>query len=108
LKVEIFAYYQVAKENFRIKASRFTEEQIVRALREVEAGGKTAVEQQLELQISNATWSIWKRKYGGLEVNEASRLKVWEQENNKLKRIVANRMLENEAVKEVLSSAVAC
>jgi putative transposase len=85
-----------------MKASRFTEEQIVRALKEVETGGKTAVAQQRELGISNATWYIWKRKYGGLEVNEAKRLKELEQENNKLKRMVANLMLENEAVKEVL------
>ena len=85
-----------------MKASRFTEEQIVKALREVETGGKKAAEQQRELGISNATWYIWKRKYGGLEVNEARRLKELEQENSKLKRIVANLMLENEAVKEVL------
>lgn len=85
-----------------MKASRFTEEQIVKALREVETGGKKAVEQQRELGISNATWYIWKRKYGGLGVNEARRLKELEQENSKLKRIVANLMLENEAVKEVL------
>lgn len=85
-----------------MKASRFTEEQIVRALREVETGGRKASEQQRELGISNATWYIWKRKYGGLEVNEAKRLKELESENSKLKRIVANLMLENEAVKEVL------
>jgi putative transposase len=85
-----------------MKKNRFTEEQIVRALKEVETGGKTAVEQQRELQVSNATWYIWKRKYSGLEVNEAKRLKELEQENSKLKRMVANLMLENEAVKEVL------
>ena len=85
-----------------MKAKRFTEEQIVHALKEVETGGKTAVEQQRELQISNATWYIWKRKYGGMEVNEAKRLKELEQENSRLKRMVANLMLENEAVKEVL------
>lgn len=85
-----------------MKATRFTEEQIVKALREVETGGKKAAEQQRELRISAATWYIWKRKYGGLEVNEAKRLKELELENNKLKRMVANLMLENEAVKEVL------
>jgi len=85
-----------------MKAMRFTEEQIVKALREVETGGKKAVEQQRELGVSAATWYIWKRKYGGLEINEAKRLKELELENNKLKRLVANLMLENEAVKEVL------
>ena len=52
--------------------------------------------------MSNATWYIWKRKYGGLEVSEVRRLREMEQENTKLKRIVANLMLENEAIKEVL------
>jgi putative transposase len=77
-------------------------------LKEVETGGKKALNQQCEMGISVATWYIWKRKYGGLEVNEAKRLKELEQENNKLKRMVANLMLENEAVKEVLSKAAAC
>ena len=51
-----------------MKASRFTEEQIVKALRAVEAGDKKAMDQQRELGVSNATWYIWKRKYGGLGV----------------------------------------
>jgi putative transposase len=89
-----------------MKATRFTEEQIVRALTEVETGGKKAAEQQREMGIRAAAWYIWKRKYGGLDVNEAKRLKELEQENNKLKRIVANLILENEAVKEVLHAAV--
>jgi putative transposase len=80
----------VTKENLEMKASRFTEEQIVRALKEVETGGNKSAEQQREMGISAATWYIWKRKYGGLEVNETRRLKELEQENNKLKRIVAN------------------
>jgi putative transposase len=68
----------------------------------VETVGKKAVDQQREMGVSSATWYIWKRKYGGLEVNEARRLRELEQENNKLKRMVANLMLENEAVKKVL------
>jgi putative transposase len=61
-----------------MKATRFTEEQIVRALKEVETGGKKAAEQQREMGIRAAAWYIWKRKYGGLEVNEPKRLKCKE------------------------------
>ena len=85
-----------------MKAGRFTEEQIIRALKEIEAGRITVVEQARQLGCSENTIYLWKKKYGGLEVNEAKRLKELEQENNKLKRMVANLMLENEAVKEVL------
>ena len=81
-----------ARENLEMEANRFTEEQIVRVLKEVETGGKKVVDQQREMGISAATWYIWKRKYGGLEVKEAKRLRELEQENNKLKRMVANLM----------------
>ena len=90
-----------------MKASRFTEEQVIRALKEVETGEKSVVQQCRDLGITSATYYKWKRKYGGLEVNEAKRLRELEQENGKLKRMVAYLMLENEAVKEVLSTAVA-
>ena len=66
------------------------------------------MDQQRELGVSNATWYSWKRKYGGLDVSEVRRLREMEQENTKLKQIVANLMLENEAIKEVLYAAVAC
>jgi len=85
-----------------MKASRFTEEQIVKALQAVETGQVKAADQQREMGVSASTWYIWKRKYGGLEVNEVRRLKELEQENNKLKRMVANLMLEKEAIEEVL------
>ena len=85
-----------------MKASRFTEEQIVKALQVVETGQVKAADQQREMGVSASTWYIWKRKYGGLEVNEVRRLKELEQENNKLKRIVANLMLEKEAIEDVL------
>ena len=85
-----------------MKKSRFTEEQIITILKEVESGRKTVVAASREYGVSEASIYKWKTKYGGLEVNEAKRLRELEQENSKLKRMVANLMLEKEAIEEVL------
>ncbi len=74
----------------------------MKALQEHEVGGKTIVAISRELGIAEATFYKWKLKYGGLNVNEARRLKELETENSRLKRMVADLMLENEAVKDVL------
>jgi putative transposase len=92
----------MTKEISKMKKSRFSEEQIVKALQEHEIGGKTIVAISRELGIAQATFHKWKQKYGGLNVNEAKRLKELETENSRLKRMVADLMLENEAVKDVL------
>lgn len=85
-----------------MKKSRFSEEQIVKALQEHEVGGKSIAAISRELGIAANTFHKWKVKYGGLNVNEARRLKELEAENSRLKRMVADLMLENEAVKDVL------
>lgn len=81
---------------------RYTEEQIIRALEEHEAGAKVD-DICRSLGISNGTFYNWKSKYGGLEVNEAKRLRELESENNKLKRMLADKLLEVEAMKDVLA-----
>lgn len=85
-----------------MKKSRFTEEQIVGVLKEAEAGVPVA-ELCRRLGISNVTFYRWKAKYGGLEVNEARRLRALEEENRRLKQIVAEQALDNRALKAVLS-----
>ncbi len=85
-----------------MKKSRFTEEQIVRALQTQESGQKTIALITRELGIAQSTFHKWKLKYGGLNINEAKRLRELESENSRLKRMVADLMLENEAVKDVL------
>jgi len=85
-----------------MKRSRFTEEQIIAVLREQEAGVATA-EVCRKHGISSATFYAWKAKFGGMDVSEAKRLKALEEENAKLKRLLADAMLDNVALKDLLS-----
>lgn len=83
-----------------MKRSRFSEEQIITILREQEAGVSTA-EVCRKHAISSATFYAWKAKFGGLEVSEAKRLKALEDENAKLKKLLAEAMLDNAVLKDI-------
>ncbi len=85
-----------------MKKKRFTEEQIIGALKEHEAGVKTD-DICRRFGISNGTFYNWRSKYGGMEVNEAKRLRELESENATLKKLLAEKLLEVEAMKDVLS-----
>ena len=85
-----------------MKRTRFTEEQIIGLLKEAEAGAKTA-DLARRHGVSEATIYNWKAKYGGLEVSDAKRLRSLEEENSKLKRLLADTMLDNAALKDLLS-----
>ena len=84
------------------RKSRFTEEQIIKALREVDAGAK-ATDVCRKLGVTAQTLGSWRRKYGGMDVSEAKRLRHLEDENAKLKKLLADSMLDNAALKDVLS-----
>ena len=85
-----------------MKRKRFTEEQIIGVLREHELGAKTA-DLCRKHGISEATFYNWKSKFGGLDVSEAKRLKQLEGENARLKKLLADSMLDNAALKDLLS-----
>ena len=85
-----------------MKRRRFTEEQIIGVLKEHEAGAKTA-DLARKHGVSEATLYNWKAKFGGLEVSEAKRLKQLEDENAKLKKLLAEQMLDVAAMRELLS-----
>ena len=85
-----------------MKRSRFTEEQIIGMLREQEAGMRTA-DVCRKHGISDATFYKWRSKYGGLEVSEAKRLKGLEEENARLKKLLAEAMLDNAVLKDLAS-----
>ena len=85
-----------------MKRSRFKEEQVIAILREQEAGAKTA-DVCRKHGISSATFYQWKAKYGGLDVSEARRLKMLADENTKLKKLLADAMLDNAMLKDLNS-----
>jgi len=85
-----------------MKKKRYSEEQIIGAIKRHESGIKVD-DICRELGISTGTFYNWRSKYGGMEVSEAKRLRELESENNKLKKLLAEKLLENEAMKDALT-----
>lgn len=83
-----------------MKKSRYSEEQIIHILREA-SGGQTVPAVCARHNVSQATFYGWKRKYGGMEVDEARRLRSLEDENGRLKRLVADQAVQIQILKEV-------
>ena len=81
---------------------RYTEEQIIKVLNEQDASSKVE-DICRRLGVSQGTFYNWRSKFGGLEINDAKRLRELESENNKLKKLLAEKLLENEALRDVVS-----
>jgi putative transposase len=84
-----------------MKKTRFTEEQMIGAVKQLEAG-RSAKDVARELGVADQTLYNWRAKYGGMDVNEAKRLKELEDENRRLKTMVADLSLDKEALKAVI------
>jgi transposase-like protein len=94
------------EEGTHMKRRRHTPEQVIRKLREAErllGEGKTIPEVAKELEIAENTFHRWRAQYGGMKADDVKRLKELERENTKLKRIVADKELEIDALKEISS-----
>jgi transposase-like protein len=92
------------EEDITVKGRRHTPEQIVRKLREVErllGEGQTIAEAAKQVEISEQTYHRWRNQYGGMKADDAKRLRELERENARLKRLVADQMLENDALREI-------
>ena len=85
-----------------MKKSRYTEEQIIAVLKEVEAGAKLQ-DVVRRLGVTEQTYYRWKAKYGGMEVSDAKKLKALEDENRRLKQMVADQALDLQALKAVVA-----
>ena len=93
-----------AKEDIKVKRRRHTSEQIVRKLREVElltVGGQTIDQAAKQIEISDQTYHRWRNQYGGMTVTDAKRLRELKHETGRLKRLVADQLLEIDALQEV-------
>ena len=84
-----------------MKKTRYTESQIVKALKEVE-GGRKIKDLCREMEVSEATYYNWRSKYGGMEASDVKKMKDLEAENRKLKQMFADISLDNKALKEIV------
>ena len=84
------------------RKSQFTDEQIIRAIREADGGAKVP-DIARRLGVTEKTFYRWRQKFGGMEVNEAKRLRALEDENARLKKLLAEQLLDNEALRLVVA-----